>query len=111
MTTTPRGIRNCNPLNIRRSAAKWKGLCAQQNDASFCQFESMEWGWRAAFWLLTRVYYHTYRLFTIRKIITKWAPPIENHTAGAMAIQENGTAQIDDFAMLKGFDLARQEAK
>lgn len=42
MTTTPRGIRNCNPLNIRRSAAKWKGLCAQQNDASFCQFESME---------------------------------------------------------------------
>ena len=81
MTTTPRGIRNCNPLNIRRSAAKWKGLCAQQNDASFCQFESMEWGWRAAFWLLTRVYYHTYRLFTIRKIITKWAPPIENHTA------------------------------
>ncbi|ADE81684.1 hypothetical protein PRMUPPPA20_11590 [Xylanibacter ruminicola] len=143
MTTTPRGIRNCNPLNIRRSAAKWKGLCAQQNDASFCQFESMEWGWRAAFWLLTRVYYHTYRLFTIRKIITKWAPPIENHTAAyiqrvsqlsgigpdepigipsdrparwisvarAMAIQENGTAQIDDFAMLKGFDLCRQDAK
>ena len=31
--------------------------------------------------------------------------------ARAMAIQENGTAQIDDFAMLKGFDLARQEAK
>ena len=28
MTTTPRGIRNCNPLNIRRSAAKWKGLRA-----------------------------------------------------------------------------------
>lgn len=54
MTTTPRGIRNCNPLNIRRSAAKWKGLCAQQNDASFCQFESMEWGWRAAFWYRPR---------------------------------------------------------
>ena len=31
--------------------------------------------------------------------------------ARAMAIQENGTAQIDDFAMLKGFDLARQDAK
>lgn len=26
MTTTPRGIRNCNPLNIRRSAAKWKSV-------------------------------------------------------------------------------------
>ena len=31
--------------------------------------------------------------------------------ARAMAIQENGTAKIDDFAMLKGFDLARQDAK
>ncbi len=31
--------------------------------------------------------------------------------ARAMAIQENGTAQIDDFAMLKGFDLARQDAQ
>jgi hypothetical protein len=31
--------------------------------------------------------------------------------ARAMAIQENGTAQIDDFAMLKGFDLCRQDAQ
>jgi len=28
-----------------------------------------------------------------------------------ISVEENGTAQIDDFAMLKGFDLARQEAK
>ena len=39
----PRGIRNNNPLNIRRTAKdQWKGLRAQQTDASFCQFESME---------------------------------------------------------------------
>ena len=37
----PRGIRNNNPLNIRRTAKdQWKGLRAQQTDASFCQFDS-----------------------------------------------------------------------
>ena len=24
--STPRGIRNCNPLNIRRNETKWQGL-------------------------------------------------------------------------------------
>ena len=78
----PRGIRNNNPLNIRRTAKdQWQGLRAQQTDASFCQFESLDYGWRAAFYLLTRTYYHKYRLFTIRAIINKWAPPQENLTA------------------------------
>ena len=78
----PRGIRNNNPLNIRRTAKdQWKGLRAQQTDASFCQFESLDYGWRAAFYLLTRTYYHKYRLFTIRAIISRWAPPNENLTS------------------------------
>ena len=77
----PRGIRNNNPLNIRRSKDQWQGLRAQQTDASFCQFETLEYGWRAAFYLLTRTYYHKYRLYTIRMIINKWAPPNENLTA------------------------------
>ena len=77
----PRGIRNNNPLNIRRSKDLWMGLRAQQTDASFCQFESLEYGWRAAFYLLTRTYYHKYRLYTIRMIISKWAPPNENQTS------------------------------
>ena len=76
----PRGIRNNNPLNIRRSKDQWQGLRAVQTDPSFCQFETLEYGWRAAFKLLTRTYYHTYRLFTIRAIINKWAPPNENKT-------------------------------
>ena len=81
----PRGIRNNNPLNIRRSKDKWKGMKALQSDAQFVQFESLEWGWRAAFWLLTRTYYHKYRLFTIRAIVTKWAPAIENNTKAYIA--------------------------
>ena len=123
----PRGIRNNNPLNIRRSKDQWQGLRAQQTDASFCQFESLE------------TYYHKYRLFTIRAIINKWAPPQENLTSTyiqnvsrltgippdepigipsdqperwmavgiAMAIQENGTDSLDYFAMLRGWGLAR----
>ena len=137
----PRGIRNNNPLNIRRSKDQWKGMRMQQTDPSFCQFETLEWGWRAAFWLLTRTYYHKYRLFTIRAIISKWAPPCENKTEAyirnvcrltgigpdepigipsdqparwialgrAMAIQENGTDSIDDFAMLRGWTLGRSD--
>ena len=40
----------------------------------------MAYGWRAAFVMLTRTYYHTYRLYTIRAIINRWAPPNENNT-------------------------------
>ena len=77
---TPRGIRNCNPLNIRRSKEQWKGLAERQQDAAFCQFKSLEYGWRAAFYLLTRTYYHKHRLYTIRTIIRRWAPESENNT-------------------------------
>ena len=76
----PRGIRNCNPLNIRRSKDQWKGMAEAQTDRAFVQFKSLEWGWRAAFYMLTRTYYHKYRLFTIRTIVQKWAPAIENNT-------------------------------
>jgi hypothetical protein len=76
----PRGIRNHNPLNIRRSKDQWKGMAEVQTDRAFVQFKSLEYGWRAAFVLLTRTYYNTYRLFTIRAIISRWAPPNENNT-------------------------------
>ena len=83
--TTPRGIRNNNPLNIRRSKDQWKGMSKTQNDRSFCQFETLEYGWRAAFYLLTRTYYHKYRLYTIRGIISRWAPSCENDTSAYIA--------------------------
>ena len=77
----PRGIRNNNPLNIRRGKDQWKGMAEAQTDRAFVQFKSLEYGWRAAFYLLTRTYYHKYRLYTIRMIINKWAPPNENLTS------------------------------
>ena len=81
----PRGIRNHNPLNIRRSKDQWKGLAEAQTDRAFCQFKSLEYGWRAAFYLLTRTYYHKYRLYTIRTIIRRWAPSSENDTEAYIA--------------------------
>ncbi len=76
----PRGLRNNNPLNIRRSGDKWQGLRVLQEDREFFQFSEMKWGWRAAFRLLCHTYYGKYRLRTIRDIITRWAPPKENNT-------------------------------
>ena len=40
---------------------------------------------RAAFYLLTRTYYHKYRLYTIRTIIRRWAPSSENDTEAYIA--------------------------
>ena len=81
---TPRGIRNNNPLNIRRTGKdQWRGLSEAQNDRSFCQFESMEWGWRAAFHLLTRNYYQKHGLNTIRGIVSRWAPPQDHNNTEA----------------------------
>ena len=75
-----RGLRNCNPLNIRRVAGtRWKGQAATQTDRQFVQYESMEWGLRAAFCLL-RTYRNKYKANCIRDIITRWAPPSENDT-------------------------------
>ena len=76
----PRGLRNNNPLNIRRSGDKWQGLKVLQEDKAFFQFSEMKWGWRAAFRLLCHTYYGKYKLRTIRDIITRWAPPKENNT-------------------------------
>ena len=55
-------------------------MAEAQTDRAFVQFKSLEWGWRAAFYLLTRTYYHKYRLYTIRGIISRWAPSNENNT-------------------------------
>ena len=78
-----RGLRNNNPLNIRRSATRWQGAREEQKDKSFVQFKSMAYGYRAA-WKILQTYYETFRRnnqpFTVRNIISRWAPPNENDT-------------------------------
>lgn len=75
-----RCIRNNNPLNIRRGTARWKGMSKREDDEDFEQFETMAYGWRAAFILIGRTYYEKYHLNTLQKIISRWAPSFENQT-------------------------------
>jgi len=72
----PRGIRNCNPLNIERGRYHWQGQRVDQSDPRFLQFTTMEWGIRAGFRIL-RTYWYKHRLRTLRQIINRWCPPTE----------------------------------
>ena len=76
-----RGLRNNNPLNIRRVAGtKWKGQAVEQKDKEFVQFASVEYGIRAAFCILD-TYRRKYKAVCIEDIINRWAPPSENATS------------------------------
>jgi len=73
----PRGYRNNNPLNIRHNADVFQGE-TKGNDKSFKTFSTMPYGYRAAF--VTLATYLSRGWNTIEKIISRWAPPIENDT-------------------------------
>lgn len=77
--STPRGLRNNNPGNLRRSKDNWQGLAADQTDPEFFQFTDMAYGYRALMKTLQN-YRRLYGLQTIRQLITRWAPPTENDT-------------------------------
>ena len=78
----PRGIRNNNPLNIRKGN-NWKGEVYSSTDGEFEQFVSMQWGIRAGFKILKN-YMTGYggrvkALTNVHDIIHRWAPPSENN--------------------------------
>lgn len=81
-----RGVRNNNPLNIRRNNTKWQGLSATQTDKSFFQFTSMAYGYRAAFKTLQTYILNKYdtdkdgTANELEDVIMRWAPPCENNT-------------------------------
>lgn len=92
------GIRNCNPLNIRKGSSRWLGLipddppsstsplalsgervpAGRERGSLFCRFSAMEYGFRAAF-ITLRTYMRSYNLNTIEKIIYRWAPPADGN--------------------------------
>lgn len=91
-----RGLRNCNPLNIRRNSTKWKGLAGKQTDKSFFQFTEPSWGYRAAF-ITLRNYFAKHKLKTLRSWIFRWAPPVENDSDAYLALVERKTGlKADD---------------
>ncbi len=90
-----RGLKNCNPGNIRQSKSRYKGEVRPSRDPAFKQFESLAWGYRAIFMLL-----HTYRtrhnLRTLAEMIARWAPPTENRTDAYIRAMARSTGIAPD---------------
>lgn len=72
-------MRNNNPGNIRHSRDLFRGELRTRSDWEYKQFKNMAYGYRAMFKIL-QSYYRNYKLDTLRKMITRWAPPTENDT-------------------------------
>lgn len=75
-----RGLRNNNPGNIRLSATPWQGEIRPSQDPAFCQFGSMDYGYRALMKLL-RNYRRLHGCRTVADFINRWAPASENNTS------------------------------
>ena len=133
--TETRGIRNHNPGNLDKGQ-KWQGLATKQPDKRFATFKAPVWGIRAMVKTLD-TYQRDHGLWTIRGIINRWAPPVENDTGAyvnavaaeckakpdetfalnigqntlrivkAIIHHENGQQPYDDATILEAIHLAR----
>lgn len=79
-TKQPRGVRNNNPLNIRKGN-DWQNERHPQSDPAFEEFKTLEDGWRAGFIIIRNYLKKRPPVNTPRKIISRWAPKSENLTS------------------------------
>lgn len=103
--TTPRGIKNNNPGNIRKSDIKWQGKVVG-TDPAFESFASPEYGIRAMGKILRT--YQRDGFDTVREMIDRWAPPVENdtdsyvnHVASLLGLAANDKVDLDNKTQLK----------
>lgn len=85
VSTIPRAQRNNNPGNIDAHDA-WQGLLPrakmtpeQAAETRFAVFAAPKWGFRALGILILN-YFRVHHLCTVRQIIGRWAPSVENDT-------------------------------
>ena len=92
MMAKSRGLRNCNPGNLRHGSVRYRGEVASTDDSFKC-FESMAMGYRAMFVLL-HTYQCRYGLKCIAEMIARYAPPTENNTTAYIeaVVQISGIA-------------------
>ena len=74
---TPRGIRNNNPFNLKRSKNRWLGKVPFElsSDKTFEQFESMDYGVRAGMINLCSL---IKRCNSLLELVAAYAPASEN---------------------------------
>ncbi|WP_313319574.1 structural protein P5 [Stenotrophomonas sp.] len=108
----PRGVRNNNPGNLDRGAIVWRGedrsAAALASEKRFCVFETPQAGFRAlARTLLT--YQNKHGLRTVREMINRWAPPVENNTEAyiAQVAREVGVGSREIVSLSKQVPLQR----
>ena len=103
----PRGLRNCNPLNLRPSGDPWIGLRTEQTDDGYLQFQTSFHGIRAGVKnLLT--YYRVRKLRTPAAIIGRWAPPSDNNptdeyiatVADALGVKPNDQIDLENRSVM-----------
>ena len=75
----PRGIRNNNPLNLRKTSIGWRGKKLEGTDPDFEQFDNMYNGIRAAL-VNIRTMVRVHGCTTVEDVIRRWAPASENDT-------------------------------
>lgn len=91
MTELTRGVRNNNPGNIDWSKNNnWQGqlgleLQVGRNTPRFARFDTAENGIRALGKLL-QTYFNKHKLNTVRAIIQRWAPEVENDTGAYITV-------------------------
>lgn len=111
----PRGLRNHNPGNIKRSGIAWQGLAAagemnaeQQAERTFEVFRGPWWGIRAMARILL-TYQRKYHLKTVREIITRWAPGEDNndpdgyaaYVADYMNVHPDDEVDVTDYRIMR----------
>jgi hypothetical protein len=113
-----RGIRNHNPGNIDHNPAnRWQGLAdppIEQGVAKprFARFVAPEWGIRAIARLLI-TYQDRHGLNTVRGLIDRWAPPVENNTvayqnavARKLGVGVTDAINVHDYPVMRELVLA-----
>ena len=111
MSKQSRGIRNNNPGNIDYNKNnQWRGQISIETSAinpRFAKFDTPENGIRALAKLLLN-YQRLHGLKTVREIINRWAPPVENVTsayvtacARELGVDQNEVINLSDRRLLK----------
>lgn len=111
----PRGIRNNNPGNLEYNPnTKWQGLAEPpvEPENRFCRFKDATYGIRAiARTLIT--YGDKYGCNTVRQIVNRWAPAMENNVSsyvravcGDCGFQPDEVLDVHDYATLRALVVA-----
>ena len=104
----PRGLRNRNPLNIRKTDQLWQGQTG--NDGTFCIFLDNAYGYRAAFRIL-KTYNVKYHVYSVRQIIARWAPSSDGNNTRAyiQRVCEQALLRETDIIVADSHDVEQQE--